>query len=122
VSPTAKQQLSMALQVLLGEQLSSVEFVQDYLQLHSDGPTVTLFVWPIVEFAGREVHFGDATYRDELCKRISRKISEVAVAIEKSIVFSFEDGISLRVSLEDRAENGYFRRSAYPATTPLFDF
>jgi len=33
---------------LIGEQLSSVEFVQDYLQLHFDGRTITAYVWPKV--------------------------------------------------------------------------
>lgn len=41
-----------------------VEFVQDYVQLRFDGPTLTAFVWPVVSFSGKAVHFGESRYRD----------------------------------------------------------
>ena len=33
---------------MVGQELSAVEFVQDYLQLRFDGPVLTLFEWPDV--------------------------------------------------------------------------
>src|ERR1700686_1222650 len=62
--------MTIPLEKIVGEQLSSVEFVQDYVQLHFDGPTITAFVWPTLNLGGNIMCFGDAGYRDALCARI----------------------------------------------------
>jgi hypothetical protein len=113
------------LQMVVGSQLSSVEFVQDYLQLHFDGPTLTLFVWPIVVLAERRVHFGEVGYRDALCSRIAHDISKVDIDMENErlIAFTFDDGTSITISLEERQgdETGYFTCSSNPGES-LRDF
>ncbi|MBK7808451.1 MAG: hypothetical protein IPJ51_19490 [Saprospiraceae bacterium] len=48
---------------LINEQLSSVEFVQDYLQLHFDGRTITSYIWPIINIKNENLIFGDVVYR-----------------------------------------------------------
>jgi len=111
---------------ILGEQLSSVEFVQDYLQLHFDGPTLTLFVWPLVISNGCEHRLGrDGCYRDELCGRIGRRVLEVVTDNAEAITVRFDDTASFVVSLksEDRVgpEAGYFAASR-DAREPLLDF
>ncbi|MGA8222488.1 MAG: hypothetical protein WB780_12605 [Candidatus Acidiferrales bacterium] len=115
----------MFLQPAVGEQLSSVEFVQDYLQLHFDGPALTLFVWPVIVLADQEAHFGEVGYRNVLCARIGRKVIEVSIDEEKAIVIHFDDGVSMTNSLrpEDRTgpEAGYFASSHDPKE-PLLEF
>jgi len=41
-----------SLQMLIGEQLSAVTFVQDYVQLHFDGPRLTVFSHAVVMRGG----------------------------------------------------------------------
>jgi hypothetical protein len=52
------------LSVLLGRQLSAVEFVQDYLQLRFDGPCLTAITHPRVSVGNRWWEWGISGYRD----------------------------------------------------------
>jgi hypothetical protein len=105
------------------EKLSSVTFVMDYLQLHFDGPVITLFVWPRVKFKGQELHFGQPGYRDALCDRIDRSVLTASLLDDDALVIVFEDGARFAVSLrpEDNigSEAGHFIASA---GSPLLDF
>ena len=81
------------LDAIIGQQLSSVEFVQDYVQLHFDGPYIIAFTWPVVE-----------SYRDALCDRISRKVRTALISGGNAVTIGFDDGGTIRISLkqEDR--------------------
>jgi hypothetical protein len=110
---------------IIGEQLSSVEFVQDYVQLKFDGPTLTVFTWPVLRIATMTVHSRDAGYKDHLCERIGHKVSAAAIRDENSINITFDDGAEVSISLkpQDRQgpEAGYFAASGDPKE-PLLDF
>lgn len=104
--------MAVLLEIIVGAQLSSVEFVQDYVQLRFDGPNLTLFVWPSLHFPNRVVRFGEPGYRDELCGRIALKVRQARIRENEDLVINFEDGVELFVSLKaaDRTgpEAGYF--------------
>jgi hypothetical protein len=105
----------MMLDSIVGEQLSSVEFVQDYIQLHFDGPTITAFVLPTVHLSRKRLGFGDSGYRDELCARIGRKVV-LAEFDSVAVTVRFDDGAEINISLrdEDRVgpEAGHFRATS----------
>ena len=42
-----------------GQELTAVEFVQDYLRLRFDGPMLTLYAWPHLLFEEFSVAFGE---------------------------------------------------------------
>ena len=87
---------------LRSSQLSSVEFVQDYLQLHFDGPTLTLYVWPDVADAdGISVAFGEPGYRDALCSVIGETVTVPELNEGRSLTIEFENGTVLALSLRD---------------------
>jgi hypothetical protein len=93
------------LNVLKGEQLSAVVFVQNYLQLQFDGPVLTAFVWPSIEVAGKREHFGTASYRNILCGQISKVVRDVRDGpTELSVVF--EDTSSINISLDPKFQTG----------------
>jgi hypothetical protein len=85
------------LKSIIGEQLSSVVFVQDYLQLHFDGNTLTLYSWPEVNLGTTTYKFGDIMYRNALCEIIGHKIMNVVLLENTSVklFFQYENGISL---------------------------
>jgi|ERR1700683_804039 hypothetical protein len=105
------------------EQLSSVEFVQDYLQLHFDGPTITLFVWPVIKVQEHNWQFGASGYRDALCGRISRKVVIASLVDDQSLEIAFDDGARFTVSIGSKdhggPEAGYFCDGP---GAPLLDF
>ena len=90
-----------SLQVLIGEQLSAVTFVQDYVQLHFDGPRLTVFSHAAVLLGDKTFHWGKPGFRDALCDSIAKKITDARVAYGDSIAISFTDGSTIQVSLKD---------------------
>lgn len=75
---------------IIGEQLSSVEFVQDYLQLHFDGNTLTFYSWPEINLGSKLYKVNDELYKNALCEMITHKVNRV-VLLEKSKMELFFD-------------------------------
>ncbi len=97
--------------------LASVEFVQDFLQLHFDGPLLTLYAWPTVaDVDGISVAYGEPGYRDALCSVIGETVSTPELDEGRSLTIEFENGtvfaLSLREEDIDVAEAGSFRSTA----------
>ena len=90
-----------SLQVLVGKQLSSVEFVQDYVQLRFDGPVLTALVWPVVSSDGRKLRYGEAEFRDVLCQRIGLTVTKVEHSPDEALEIDFEDDSAITVSLRE---------------------
>jgi hypothetical protein len=66
--------LSGVLIALIGQQLSSVTFVQDYRRLDFDGKRLTINAWPRLILEEREFRIGDTGYRDAVCSLIGNKV------------------------------------------------
>jgi len=88
------------LNILVGEKLSSVTFVMDYLQADFDGNRFTFYIWPVVTVDNTEYRFGDTSYRDKLCSLITRIVNQVTYVDNKVIVIDFDDKGKLSLSLE----------------------
>lgn len=88
-------------QVLVGEQLSSVEFVQDYVQLRFDGPVLTALVWPVVSSEGRKFRYGELEFRDALCQRIGLSVTKVEHRPDEALEIDFDDGSAITISLRE---------------------
>jgi hypothetical protein len=102
VSKTFEQ----ALQVLVGEQLSSVEFVQDYVQLRFAGPCLTIYSPAhTVTTNGFSVGWGRPGYRDALCNLITHKAREIKFLPEK-LSLIFDDDSVWSLSLRDSDYRG----------------
>jgi hypothetical protein len=88
------------LDILIGEKLSSVTFVMDYLQIDFDGNRFTFYIWPVIIVEGINYNFGDALYRDKLCSLISKIISEVTLIDNEKMIIKFDDSNKLHLSLD----------------------
>jgi hypothetical protein len=98
VSKTFEQ----ALQVLIGEQLSSVEFVQDYVQLRFDGSCLTIYsAAHQTKTNGFSFAWGEIGYRDALCSLITHKVREINVAASESLSLAFDEGSVWSLSLRN---------------------
>lgn len=86
------------LQLIIGEQLSSVEFVQNYIQLRFDGPVLTVISYPVVKASGKAFLWGEPGFRDEICKRISIKVVRASITPKQSVEIGFEDGSTIEIS------------------------
>jgi hypothetical protein len=87
---------------LVGAEVESVIFVRDYLQitlyLTNCSPRLTFNVWPAMRSADGEWRgFGDAGYRDELCRLIDGYVADAEERPEAGLVLNFASGQSLVV-------------------------
>jgi hypothetical protein len=109
----------MAIDELEEQELNSVTFFQDSLQLDFNGPVLTLFQWPEVfltasaSLAEGSYAFGEPGYRDALCSQIGQTVSAATFEAGVAIEVEFEAGTIFRSSLRDEdyegSEAGHFR-------------
>ena len=74
---------------IVGEQLSAVSFVQDYVEFHFDGPVIRSLAAPIVKDETGAIRFPNPGSRDKLCSLIGQTVSS----------FELLDGVELRLRL-----------------------
>jgi hypothetical protein len=86
---------------IIGEELSAVEFVQDFLVLQFEGPSVTFYVWPYVMTDDASVAYGEPGYRDALCAQIGENVVQALLEEGSSITVEFENGIIFGASLRE---------------------
>jgi hypothetical protein len=98
LTPQTGKKLSEALHELVGNVLSSVEFVQDYLQMRFDGPCLTAYTPPSIRCGSKRFDWNQPGYRDELCGQIGRRI-ERSESDEQRILIAFEGGAEVSISL-----------------------
>ncbi|WP_316751750.1 hypothetical protein [Pedobacter gandavensis] len=85
---------------ILDEQLSSVEFVQDYLQLHFDGSTLTCYSWPNIIKGSKSFNFYTIGYRDALCEIITERVTRVSLIEKTQLDIFFENDHHVSLSLK----------------------
>lgn len=98
---------------IIGEQLSSVEFVQDYLQLHFDGNTLTCYVWPDVKANLKNFNIEKEGYRDAICEIISHKVIQVKLVEKHKLELFFSDGYLVSLNLVRHRDNKHIPELAY---------
>lgn len=94
------------LQTIVGEQMSSVEFIMDYVQLRFDGATLTTFTLPTVSRENQTLHWGESGYRDELCRQIGHLVKSVSIRSKEFIEISFDDSVVIQISLRESDYQG----------------
>lgn len=80
------------LDVLVEEQLGSVAFVMDYLQLDFSHARFTTYVWPTVMIGEALLRYGDPGYRDALCAFIAHEVTSVEESAGSGLVIRFDLG------------------------------
>jgi hypothetical protein len=103
---------------IIGNQLSSVEFVHDYVQLRFDGPCLTLFVWPVLSSKDGRITITDHCYRDRLCSHIGKNVLDIDCFEAKYVKILLSDEIEFEILLS-KPESGYFNPSGDPSDALL---
>lgn len=84
---------------LIGEPLTAVTFVMDYLQLQFNGYLLTVLT-PLIVISDHSYNLGDSGYRSALCDRITQKVKETHLEIN-SLRIIFEDHTVFKISLKE---------------------
>jgi len=76
---------------LIGEQLSAVSFVQDYVELHFGGPVIRALANPIITDDAGTVAFPDPGSRDRICRIITQIVREVDLTEDLELRIRFTE-------------------------------
>ena len=86
---------------LVGQELTSVEFFQDHLVLHFDGPALTFFAWPDVFREEGSYAYREPEFRNVVCGVLTEDVTAATLEEGEAIEIEFESGIILRASLRE---------------------
>lgn len=110
------------LEAIVGEFLSSVEFVMDYVQLRFCGAMLTAYRRPHIQLGCRTYLPGDYGYRDALCSLIGETVEDTEVCERLFLRISFGDGRSIRVPLNPDESIGQESASLWSAADRLWSW
>jgi hypothetical protein len=96
----------MDVSAIEGEQLSTVAFVEDFLQLNFGTPLLTLYAWPHILFPEFSVAFGEPEYRNALCALIGEPVEKAALEEGDALTVEFSNGVVLGLSLREEDLDG----------------
>ena len=88
---------------LVGEEISAVCFVRDYVEFHFDGPIVRSLSNPSVFVHGMQHRFPESGSRDALCRVIGSTIRAVKLDEHHSLKLRTTDDCEITIPLD--AEN-----------------
>ncbi len=96
------EDLHNVVQLIVGEQLSSVTFVQDYWQLDFGGHGFTVLTSISVTENGKSVRSGEDQFRNRLCEQIAKIVRSVEFTKDAlTIIFVDDCAISVPVRQKD---------------------
>jgi len=108
----------MDISAIEGEELRTVAFTEDYLELRFGSPALTLYSWPYVMHSEYSVAFGEPEYRNALCALIGEQVSSASLEEASALTIEFGNGVVLGLSLReedlDRPESGTYSESGDP--------
>src|SRR6267154_3324291 len=97
---TSQTEIQLSKQVV-GEQLSGVTFVMDYLQLQfNPPPTINAYTPVTVSSNGKSFVSGDDQFRNRLCEQITKIVKSIVIRTEEVFVITFEDDSMISISLK----------------------
>lgn len=96
----------MDITAIEGEELTAVEFVQDYLQMRFDGPMLVFYEWPSVLLSDFSVSFGEPEFRNALCAQIGETVEEALLEEGSAVTLKLGNGVVLALSLREEDLSG----------------
>jgi hypothetical protein len=109
---------STRLRDIVGEQLSAVSFVQDYVEFHFDGPVLRVYTQPRIVTVGGEFRFPETGSRDALCSAIADIVQDIEIREHDRIVLHFATNRKITVPI---VEEGYAFPEAFTFQTEPYN-
>jgi hypothetical protein len=91
----------MDVSALIGEEVKSVCFVEDYLELCFGDVKVTLFAWPHVLLTEFSVAYGEPEYRNAVCAQIGEEVAEASLEEGSALTIELQNGVVFGLSLRE---------------------
>src|SRR5688572_6417823 len=87
-------------QELIGEDLSGVSFVRDYVQLQFNPPPMINAYTPVtVRCKDQQAEYGESVFANMLLGQINKIVREVVLSPAEALTITFDDGSAISISL-----------------------
>jgi len=86
---------------IIGQQLSAVVFVMDYLRLMFNSDYMNVMGYPPVTVRGDAYHPGSSRYRDVLCEIITHIVVRAEARKGDAVEIVFDDDSSIYIPVRD---------------------
>lgn len=96
----------LQLQDVIGQPVSSVCFVQDYVELSFDGPILRCLVGPTLKGNKLDMTFPENGSRDAICSLIGQVVQRLTLDDGVKLEVEFSSGLILTVPLDPKSRNG----------------
>lgn len=96
----------MDISAIEGEELKSVAFVEDFLELRFGAPVLTLYDWPYVLLTDFSVGYGEPEYRNALCAQIGETVAKASLEEDDALTIELGNGVVLGLSLREEDVDG----------------
>ena len=83
---------------IVGDELSAVCFVRDYVELHFDGPVLRLLGEISIRQNGNTRYGNDEQFKNWMCRNIGRKLSKVDITDANIISLKFHGNDVIKVT------------------------
>jgi hypothetical protein len=108
------------LERLIGNPVSSICFVQDYVQIVFDDLVLTCYQMPTVSISDHEADPHCAVYKDRLCGLIGRSVQSVVEKPYEELAIYFDGGDWIRISLRPEHASSVEAATLHQQGGPIF--
>jgi hypothetical protein len=91
----------MNITALEGEELRSVAFVEDYLELRFGAALLTFYAWPYVFTTEFSIAHGEPEYRNILCAQIGEEVAKASLEEDSCLTVELLNGFVIGLSLRE---------------------
>ncbi len=91
---------------VIGQELKSVTFIEDFLELRFGTPCLTLYDWPHVLLTDFSVAYGEPEYRNALCAQIGEEVVEASLEEGDALTIELANGVVFGLSLREEDVDG----------------
>lgn len=100
--PESRQQhrsVESPLKSIVGEYLSSIIFVIDYLQIGFSDYRFNMYSWPVVFIGNQTFTYANSGYKDAICSLIGETLTEIEEYLDKGLTLGFKNASSIVLPL-----------------------
>jgi hypothetical protein len=98
-SKRESRRVDSPLRTIVGEYLSSVTFVMDYLQMDFSGNRFNMYGWPVVTIRQKSLTHMEDGYKNAICSLIGETLTAIEEYFDSGLILQFENGTSVCLSL-----------------------
>lgn len=98
-SKRERRRVTSHVQGVVGEYLSSVTFVMDYLQLGFSDYGFNMYSWPALVIANKTLVHTNVGYKDALCSLIGETLTRIDEYLDTGLTLEFKNGASISLPL-----------------------